>query len=117
MPGISGRSLSPALQKARRPPLRAGSSKDGAAPHDFLYFNHNDNRALRIGDQKLIATGKTGAWELYDMAKDRSEQHNLAGAMAETVRTMSAQWQNLDDGYARQRESAKPTSKRRMAVG
>jgi arylsulfatase len=104
--GVAGRSLAPAFQK------------DGAAPHDFIYFNHNDNRALRIGDQKVIATGKTGEWELYDMAKDRSEQHNLAGAKAETMRSMSTRWQQLDDGFVRQRESAKPTAKRRMpAVG
>lgn len=100
--GIAGRTLAPAFQK------------DGAAPHEFIYFNHNDNRALRIGDQKVIATGKTGGWELCGMAKDRSEQHNLAGAKPETVRTMSARWQQLDNSYARQRESAKPTTKLRM---
>jgi len=100
--GIAGRSLAPAFQK------------DSAAPHDFIYFNHNDNRALRVGDQKVIATGKTGAWELYDMAKDRSEQHDLAGARPETVNTLAARWQTIDDGFVRQRESAKPTTKRRM---
>lgn len=100
--GISGRSLAPAIQK------------DGAAPHAFLYFNHNDNRALRIGDKKLLATGKTGQWELYDMAADRGEQRNLAAANTATVQKMAAQWQSLDDGYARQRESARPTTKKRM---
>ena len=34
--------------------------KDGAAPRDYLYFNHNNNRAIRVGDSKLIATGKDG---------------------------------------------------------
>ena len=29
---------------------------------------------------KLIATGDDGPWELYDLAKDRCEQHNLAAA-------------------------------------
>jgi len=101
---LSGRTLAPAFQK------------DGAAPHDFLYFNHNDNRALRIGDQKLLATGKTGEWELFDMATDRSEQHNLAAAKPETVRALAARWQELDEGYARQRESAKPSTKRRIAA-
>ncbi len=100
--GVAGRSLAPAFQK------------DGAAPHNFLYFNHNDNRALRIGNRKLLATGKTGAWELYDMATDRSEQHNLANAKADTVRAMANQWQKLDDGFVKQRESASPTKKHRM---
>ena len=64
-PPLAGRSLAPAFQK------------DGAAPRDFLYFNHNDNRAIRAGDWKVIATGLDGPWELYDLARDRSEQHNL----------------------------------------
>ena len=63
-----------------------------------------------------VATGKTGDWELYDMAKDRSEQHNLAGAKAETMKTMAAKWKQIDEGFVRQRESAKPTTKRRMPV-
>jgi len=71
--GIAGRSVAPAFQK------------DGAAPHDFIYFNHNDNRALRVADHKVIAIGKTGPWELYDMSKDRSEQHDLASALPQTV--------------------------------
>ena len=102
LPDVSGRSLTPAFQK------------DGTARHDFIYFNHNDNRALRVGDQKLIATGKMGDWELYDMAKDRSEQHNLAGVKPDAVNAMAAKWKQLDDGYARHRENAKPTMKRRM---
>ena len=66
-PPLAGRSFAPALRK------------DGAVPREFLYFNHNDNRAIRVGDWKLIATGKDGPWELYDLSKDRCEQHDLAG--------------------------------------
>ena len=67
-PPLAGRSLAPAFQK------------DGAVAHDYLYFNHNHNRAMRVGDWKLIATGRNGPWELYDLGKDRSEQHNLTKA-------------------------------------
>ena len=65
-PPLAGRSFAPALRK------------DGAAPREFLYFNHNNNRAIRVGDWKLIATGTDGPWELYDLSKDRCEQHDLA---------------------------------------
>ena len=44
-PPLAGRSFAAALQK------------DGAMAREFLYFNHNDNRAIRVGDWKLIATG------------------------------------------------------------
>jgi arylsulfatase len=108
-PPVAGRSLTPAFQK------------DGGAPHDFLYFSHNANRALRVGDWKVISTGAgvpTATvwrdWELYNMSKDRCEMVNLAGQQLERVKQMRAQWTQLDDDFARQRESAPPTAKRLM---
>ena len=34
------------------------STKTTRRPHEFLYFNHSNNRAIRVGDWKLVATGK-----------------------------------------------------------
>ena len=99
---LSGRTLAPAFRK------------DGAAPRDYLYFNHNDNHALRVGDTKLISTGKAGPWELYDMKHDRGEQHDLAAAQPATVEKLSAMWKKLDSGFAERREKAPPTTKARM---
>ena len=79
-PALAGRTLVPAL------------AKDGAAPREFLYFNHNDNRAIRVGEWKLIATGKDGPWELYDLSKDRCEQRDLAGAQPDRVKKLAAMW-------------------------
>jgi len=104
-PPLAGRSLAPALQK------------DGAAPHEFLYFNHNNNRAIRVGDWKLIATGQTGDWELYDLGKDRCEQQNLQAAQPERARKLAATWQERDEDFTRQRESSTPTGKRRLRTG
>ena len=98
-PAIAGRSLVPAFQK------------DGSVPHDFLYFNHNDNRAIRVGDSKLIATGKDGPWELYDLKHDRSEQHDLAAAQPATVQKLSALWRQLDARFVEQRENSPATTK------
>jgi arylsulfatase A-like enzyme len=104
-PPLAGRSIAPAFRK------------DGAAPRDFLYFNHNDNRAIRMGDWKLIGTGKDGPWELYDMARDRSEQHDVAAGAKARVEKMAAMWTEQDAAYAKTRESAPPTRKKRMAGG
>ena len=101
-PPLPGRSLAPAFQKS------------GAAPREFLYFNHNDNRAIRAGDWKLIATGPDGPWELYDLGKDRCEQHNLAAREPARVQKLAGQWTSLDTEYARVREAAQPTKKLRM---
>ena len=85
-------------------------------PREFLYFNHNDNRAIRAGDWKLIATGKNGPWELYDLSKDRCEQHNLAAAQPDRVQKLAAMWSAHDAEYARVRESAPPTTRMRMSA-
>jgi arylsulfatase A-like enzyme len=104
-PPLSGRSLAPAFQR------------DGAAPREFLYFNHNNNRALRTGDWKLIATGQTGAWELYNLARDRCEQHDVARSHPDRAGKMAAQWQARDEEFVRVREAAAPTTKQRMRTG
>ena len=101
-PRLAGRSLAPALRK------------DGASPHEFLYFNHSNNRALRMGDWKLVATGQIGPWELYDLGKDRSELRNLAAAQPDRVEKMSARWKEVDESFVRTRESAPPTARQRM---
>ena len=98
-PGLAGRNIASAF------------AKDGSVSRDFLYFNHNHNRAIRVGDWKLIATGDDGPWELYDLARDRAEQKNLAGAQPDRVRELAARWKQLDDGFLRQRESAPPSAK------
>jgi arylsulfatase len=102
IPPLAGRSLAPAF------------ARDGAAPHDFLYFNHNNNRAIRVGDWKLIATGATGPWELYDLSRDRSELQNLVAAQPERSAKLAALWEEKDSGFARVREAAPPTTKPRM---
>lgn len=86
-------------------------------PRDFLYFNHNHNRAIRVADEKLIATGDDGSWELYDLAKDRSEQKNLAAARPDRVLQLAAKWKTVDDGFTHTRESAPASTRKLMPAG
>jgi arylsulfatase A-like enzyme len=101
-PPLAGRSLAPVF------------GKDGAAQRDFLYFNHNNNRAIRVGRYKLIASGKDGPWELYDLAKDRGEQRNIAAANVDLVSDMAAKWRTADEEFVRVREAAPPSTKSSM---
>lgn len=64
-----------------------------AARRTPLFFEHEGNRAVRDGKWKLVAQGPAGAWELYDMDRDRTELHDLAAANPEIVARMSAQWE------------------------
>ena len=60
---------------------------------DALYWEHEGNRAMRQGAWKLVAKGRRGAWELYDMEADRTELENLAAREPERVARMAGQWE------------------------
>ena len=89
-PPLPGRSLVPAF------------GSDHNIPRDLIYFSHEGNRALRVGDQKIVAVGKSGEWELYDLARDRCEMHNIADEQPETVKKLSETWRQLDKEFRTQ---------------
>jgi arylsulfatase len=76
---MEGRSLVPAF--ANKPLNR-----------DALYWEHEGNAAIRVGDDKLVRFGRNGAWELYDMHTDRTELHDLAKQHSDKVKTLAAKW-------------------------
>mgnify|MGYP001391883947 FL=1 len=59
--------------------------------NDTLFWEHETGKALRIGDWKISAL-IGGEWELFNLAKDRTETNNLAAIMAEKVEEMEAVW-------------------------
>jgi len=87
-------------------------SRDGAVTREALYFSHEGNRALRMGDFKLVSAKRDGdAWSLYDLARDRGEQQDLAVQQPERVRAMAVRWQALDDAFARDAGEVVPLKK------
>jgi arylsulfatase len=80
MPPMEGRSLVPAL--AGKPVER-----------EALYWEHEGNRAIRIGKWKAVAVDPDGRWELYDMEADRTEMNDLAAQHPDRVKAMAAQWE------------------------
>lgn len=56
-----------------------------------LFWEHEGNRAIREGDLKLVAL-ENEPWRLYDLAADRTEQHDLAGERPEMVADLSKKW-------------------------
>ena len=62
-----------------------------AIEREALFWEHGGNRAVRVGDWKLVAK-KGKPWELYNLAEDRTELNNLAAAQPEQVTEMAAQW-------------------------
>jgi arylsulfatase len=76
----------------------ASSLADASAPpaHDSLWWCHEGNRAVRVGDMKLVAT-KQGPWELFDLAADRCETCNLAASEPGKVAALEAEWNRIAD--------------------
>ncbi len=64
---------------------------DGSVSHDYFWWFHDGNRAIRMGDWKLVADHKK-PFELYDMRTDRSETHDLAADHPDKVRELEQAW-------------------------
>lgn len=75
---MEGVSLTPAFQ---------GRSSDTRS----IFWEHEGNRAHRAGAWKLVAK-ENKPWELYNIDQDRAEQHDLAAAEPERVKSMAEAW-------------------------
>ena len=60
---------------------------------DALFWEHEGNAAVRVGDWKLVRRGAKGGWELYDMKADRTELHNLAASQPAKAGELLALWE------------------------
>jgi arylsulfatase len=87
---MEGRSLVPAFT-------------DQAIERDALFWEHEGNRAIRVGKWKLVARAWTDSkfgrddlnkWELYDLEDDRTETKNLINKYPDRVKEMAALWES-----------------------
>lgn len=85
VPPLKGQILKPLLHPSDLP--------SGAPPFAkrTLFWEHEGNRAVHRENLKLVAK-EDQPWELYDMAKDRGEQADLAETQPELVAIMAAAW-------------------------
>ena len=79
---LEGRSLVPLLQ--------GKTCRD----HEYLYWYgpHTNAAAVRHREWKLVSEGAGKAWELYDMASDRTETNNLADQLPERTGRLAEAW-------------------------
>lgn len=98
---MEGKSLLPAIRGEKE------------ATHEWMFWEHEGNRAVRYGDWKLISRFKNDTtyfsrwhfpkeprkqeWELYNIAKDRTEQFEVSGNHPELVAKMESKWQKWAD--------------------
>lgn len=86
IPEAPGRSLVPAF------------AKDETIDRDSLWWLHEENKAIRVGDWKLVAA-KGDAWALYDLKNDRAEQHDLSAKLSDKAKELAAAWQKQTDDF------------------
>jgi arylsulfatase len=85
----------------------APSFRDRSLNRKALYWEHEGNRAIRMGKWKLVSKASPWhsehdehnvlpdhLWELYDLEADRTETVNLASVHPEIVTEMTALWQD-----------------------
>jgi arylsulfatase len=56
-----------------------------------IFWEHEGNKAVRDGQWKLVMRHKL-AWQLFDMAADRTEQHDVSAQHPEIVSRLEASW-------------------------
>ena len=106
------------------PPLQGRSfvecltNPDAPPPHETLWWCHNEHRAVRHNDWKLVAA-RDEPWELYDLSSDRTEQNNLASSHPEQVKQLEKDWneiatdnQRLADLDGKNKPQGKPKKKK-----
>jgi arylsulfatase len=76
---MEGRSLVPAFA-------------DKPIEREAIYWEHEGNAAVRVGDLKLVRQGRNGPWELYDLKIDRTELHDLAQSQPEKAKELATLW-------------------------
>jgi len=76
---MEGTSLAPAF--ANQPVRR-----------DAIYWEHEGNAAILVGNWKLVRFQWNGPWELYDVKADRTEQHDLSAEHPDKVKELAAKW-------------------------
>ena len=92
----NGRELTPCAGKSLVP-IFQGNRREG---HDWLFWEHRGNRAVRHGDWKGIGRGNPGEldnWELYDLETDRTESKDLRAKHPEILKQMIDAWRDWSE--------------------
>lgn len=93
-PPFPGLSLVPTLEQ------------DGSVRHDHIYFNHQGNRALRVGDWKIVSAADNvvrrmegDKWQLHDLVVDRCEMVDLSRERPAQLEEMCKLWEHCERLY------------------
>lgn len=91
--------------------LVASFGHDRVIERDLLWWSHEGNRAIRVGDLKAVAANDE-PWQLFDLAVDPAETEDLASTRVEDLNRLVAlwesQWQEIQAAAADPAETLAP---------
>lgn len=73
------------------------NEEQGRTPHPFLYWRFLWHHAVRKGDWKLLKHRDHTNWELYNLANDIGELHDLSSQYPKKVNELKAIYEDLSD--------------------
>ncbi len=85
-------------------------AKDKTVARDYLWWSHEGNRALRVGDWKLVAAAEQ-PWELFDLSRDRTETSDLAAQHPDRARDLEQLWTRQMNEFSELALQDLPTSR------
>ena len=113
---LTGTTHPPATANAKCPPLPGRSflksltsQKERNKPSDpnrLLWWSHEENRAIRKGEWKLVAP-KDEPWELYRLSDDPTETHDLSREFPEKVKELQLEWEAKAISFRKLHQSSK----------
>jgi arylsulfatase A-like enzyme len=71
------------------------TGRNSKPPHDALYWRFGAQWAVRKGDFKLLHPPQSEV-QLFNLAEDIGEQHNLAGEKPQLVKELETAWKEWD---------------------
>ncbi|WP_020530129.1 arylsulfatase [Flexithrix dorotheae] len=63
-------------------------------PHEFMYWEHQNNKAIRKGKWKASMDATASTWKLFNLEEDRIESKNLADQYPELVEELEQKWED-----------------------
>ena len=74
-------------------------TRSARSPHPSLYFEYRSHAALRMNDWKIVREKPAQTWQLFNLANDPSESHDLAATHPETLDKLTGEFSRWQTSF------------------
>jgi arylsulfatase A-like enzyme len=75
-----------------------GRSILAATPHEYMFWEHEGNQAVRKGDWKAVKD-RDRQWELFNLAADRTEEKDVSKQQPDILKDLTTHWENWANSH------------------